>query len=190
MKIESIKISKLKAAPYNPRTSTAKQEDNLKASLEKFGVVEPVVYNKQTGNIVGGHFRVRELKKMGVKEVPCVVVDLSIDDEKELNIRLNANTGEWDWEALANEWDTEQLDEWGLEVWQAEDNMSNNNEYQGLDQLGKLDKFMDAELKRLYLVYDAETFNKVVAWFEKLCVKYGCDNNSELVLKLMENDHI
>lgn len=116
MKIESIKISKLKAAPYNPRTSTAKQEDNLKASLEKFGVVEPVVYNKQTGNIVGGHFRVRELKKMGVKEVPCVVVDLSIDDEKELNIRLNANTGEWDWEMLANEWDSEQLDEWGLDV--------------------------------------------------------------------------
>ena len=103
-------------APYNPRQSTAKQEKHLKASLEKFGVVEPIIFNKQTGYIVGGHFRVRELKKLGYKEIECVIVDLSEEDEKELNIRLNANTGEWDWDMLANEWDAVELEEWGLEV--------------------------------------------------------------------------
>ena len=116
MIIEKKKISDLKPAPYNPRQSTEKQEKKLQESLNKFGVVEPIIFNKQTGYIVGGHFRVRELKKLGYKEVECVIVDLSEEDEKELNIRLNANTGEWDWEELANGWDAEKLEEWGLDV--------------------------------------------------------------------------
>jgi ParB-like chromosome segregation protein Spo0J len=116
MNIQKVKISELKPAPYNPRKSNEKQEANLKASLEKFGVVEPIIFNKQTGFIVGGHFRVRELKKLGIKEVDCVIVDLSPEDEKELNIRLNANTGEWDWEMLNAEWDSEELEAWGLDV--------------------------------------------------------------------------
>lgn len=127
MIIEKKKISDLKPAPYNPRKSNEKQEANLKKSLEKFGVVEPIVFNKQTGYIVGGHFRIRELKKLGYKEVDCVIVDLNEDDEKELNIRLNANTGEWDWEELANDWNVDELNEWGVEVL-AEFNESNLEE--------------------------------------------------------------
>ena len=117
MIIETKKLSDLKPAPYNPRTSTKKQEKKLQESLTKFGVVEPIIFNKQTGYIVGGHFRVRELKKLGYKEVECVVVvDLNEADEKELNIRLNANTGDWDWDTLANEWNVEELTEWGLDI--------------------------------------------------------------------------
>lgn len=116
MIIEKKKIQDLIPAPYNPRQSTKKQEEKLKESLVKFGVVEPVVFNKRTGFIVGGHFRVRELQKLGYKEIECVIVDLSEDDEKELNIRLNANTGGWDWDSLGNNFDASQLSEWGLEV--------------------------------------------------------------------------
>ena len=116
MIIETKKLSDLKPAPYNPRASTKKQEKKLQESLTKFGVVEPLIVNKQPGYIVGGHFRVRELKKLGYKEVECVIVDLSEEDEKELNIRLNANTGEWDWDTLANEWKVEDLSEWGLDI--------------------------------------------------------------------------
>ena len=116
MIIEIKKIADLIPASYNPRKATKKQEGNLKKSLEKFGVVEPIVFNKQTGCIVGGHFRIRELKKLGYTEVECVIVDLPIEDEKELNIRLNANTGEWDWDLIETEWDTDTLIEWGLEI--------------------------------------------------------------------------
>lgn len=119
MKIEKKFLKDLKPAEYNPRKANAKQEGHLKASLEKFGVVEPVIVNcnKDRENIiVGGHFRVRELKKLGYKEVDCVIVDLSLEDEKELNIRLNANTGDFDWDLLANNFDLEELNEWGLEV--------------------------------------------------------------------------
>jgi DNA modification methylase len=116
MIIEKKKIADLIPAPYNPRQSTAKQEKHLKESLEKFGLVEPIIFNKQTGYIVGGHFRVRELKKLGIKEIECVIVDLNEEDEKELNIRLNANTGSWDWDTLANDWDVVDLEAWGLEI--------------------------------------------------------------------------
>jgi ParB-like chromosome segregation protein Spo0J len=116
MIIEKKKIADLIPAPYNPRQSTAKQEQHLKESLEKFGLVEPIIFNKQTGYIVGGHFRVRELKKLGIKEIECVIVDLNEEDEKELNIRLNANTGSWDWDTLANDWDVVDLEAWGLEI--------------------------------------------------------------------------
>jgi hypothetical protein len=116
MIIEKIKVTQLKPAPYNARQSSKEQERQLKASLEKFGTVEPIIFNKQTGYIVGGHFRLRELIKLGYEEVDCVIVNLSEDDEKELNIRLNANVGGWDYDRLANEWDANQLIDWGLNI--------------------------------------------------------------------------
>jgi ParB-like chromosome segregation protein Spo0J len=116
MEIEVKKIKDLKPNPLNPRKSSVTQDENLKKSLEKFGVVEPIVFNKQSGYIVGGHFRVRELKKLGYKEVECVIVDLSPDDEKELLIRLNANTGDWDTDLLLQDWGGEPLAEWGVDV--------------------------------------------------------------------------
>ena len=116
MIIEKKQLSELKPAPYNARQSSKEQEKQLQASLQKFGVVEPIIFNKQTGYVVGGHFRLRELTKMGYKEVECVIVDLSEDDEKELNIRLNANIGSWDWDRLANEWDAVKLTDWGLDI--------------------------------------------------------------------------
>lgn len=121
MNIETKHITELIPAPYNPRTSTEKQGKHLTESLKKFGIVEPIVWNKRTGYIVGGHFRVRQLQEMGVSEIPCVVVDLSDEDERELNIRLNANTGSFDWDELANTWEASDLKDWGLDVWQPEE---------------------------------------------------------------------
>ena len=151
MIIEKRKISELKPAPYNPRKSDVTQEANLKASLEKFGVVEPIIFNKQTGFIVGGHFRIRELKKLGIKEVDCVIVDLSPEDEKELNIRLNANTGEWDMELLS-EWDKQDLEEWGLELEWGEETKSPNDISDNLEMEYKIEVLTinEKEQEQLY----------------------------------------
>ena len=161
MIVEKIKISKLKPAPYNARQSTKKQELDLRASLEKFGVVEPIIFNKQTGFIVGGHFRIRELKKLGYKEVECVIVDLSPEDEKELNIRLNANTGEWDWDLIANEWDAEQLDEWGLD-------MPNIQNTEKLSELKFESIYFEPENKPNVTLKDCADFTKFNAKLEAI----------------------
>lgn len=128
LNIQSKKISTLKPAPYNPRNSSKEQEEALKDSLKKFGLVEPIIFNKQTGYIVGGHFRVRELKKMGVKTVDCVIVDLNKEDERELNIRLNANTGSWDEQLLKDNFGIDEVEAWGFDTsdWKEPDNFTPN----------------------------------------------------------------
>ena len=73
----------------------------LKRSIEQFGYVEPVIRNKTTGRIVGGHQRLKILRDAGHTELDCVVVDLSEDKEKALNIALNKISGEWDKDKLA-----------------------------------------------------------------------------------------
>lgn len=117
MKVIIKKIDQLKEAEYNPRILSKEQYKHLKASLEEFGFVEPIVINsssKRKGTIIGGHQRVKVARDIGLKEVPCVEMDLGIGREKELNIRLNRNLGEWDWDLLANNFDMEDLEDWGF----------------------------------------------------------------------------
>ena len=68
--------------------------------------------------------------------------------------------------------------------------MTNNEDYEGLDQLSKLDKFLNAELKRMFLVYDNDTFENVVNWFNNQQEKHELENHSQVILKLMENENI
>ena len=98
-----MELSKMNPAAYNPRitlTEDMPEYQALKASLEEFGEVEPIVWNKRTGNIVGGHQRYNVLKAMGVKSALVSVVDLSEKDEKALNLALNKVSGDWDEEKL------------------------------------------------------------------------------------------
>jgi len=111
------KVGSLISAEYNPRELTAKQHQDLKDSISRFGLVDPLIVNihKDRKNIlVGGHQRLKIANELGFKTVACVEVDLNPDQEKELNIRLNKNTGQWDWDALANYFDVGELTEWGF----------------------------------------------------------------------------
>jgi ParB-like chromosome segregation protein Spo0J len=117
MKIIKKKIKDLKPAEYNPRELTKKQYEDLRNSLEEFGVVEPVLVNVNPDRlniVVGGHQRLRIWSEMGNEDIPCAVVDLPLDKEKELNIRLNKNGGQWDWDLLANNFDESDLIDWGF----------------------------------------------------------------------------
>jgi len=103
MKLERIPIDKLKAATYNPRKDLKPGDieyEKLKKSIETFGYVEPVLWNRRTGNIIGGHQRFKVLVELGQKEIDCVVVDMDLTDEKALNIALNKVSGEWDKDKL------------------------------------------------------------------------------------------
>lgn len=112
---ETRKISELKEWGKNPRKLTEKGIAKLKESLTKFGVAEPIVIN-QDNVICGGHGRLKALKQLGVKEVPVYVATLDDKQFEELNIRLNKNiAGEWDFDILANEFEQDELLDWGFE---------------------------------------------------------------------------
>lgn len=104
MEIQRIPAARLNPAAYNPRVDLKpgdKEYEKLKRSINEFGYVEPVIWNRQTGNVVGGHQRLKVLMDLGQTEIDCVVVDLDLAREKALNIALNKIQGDWDEDKLA-----------------------------------------------------------------------------------------
>jgi DNA modification methylase len=100
MKIERVDPATLIGAEYNPRKIDSHQLEALKRSIDRWGFVEPVIVNKRTGLIVGGHQRTKAALELAVEEIPVTYVDLDDDAEKALNIALNKISGEWDEDKL------------------------------------------------------------------------------------------
>ena len=101
--IQSVDIALLNPAPYNPRVDLKPSDveyQHIKNSIENFGYLDPIVWNKRTGNIVSGHQRFKILKEQGVKEIQCVVVDFDIEKEKACNLAMNKAQGLWDFEKM------------------------------------------------------------------------------------------
>lgn len=99
MDIRKVKISDLHPADYNPRHDLQPGDpryEKIENSLDKFGYVEPIIWNEQTGNIVGGHQRLKILAANGCEEIAVSVVNLNLHDEKILNVALNKIRGRWD----------------------------------------------------------------------------------------------
>jgi len=104
MEIKKISINKINPASYNPRKDLKPDDAEYKhlvKSIDEFGYVEPLVWNKRTGNLVGGHQRFKIILAQGAKEVLVSIVDLPIEKEKALNIALNKIQGDWDEQKLA-----------------------------------------------------------------------------------------
>ncbi len=133
MKIVNRKITELRPAEYNPRKLSKRQHEELRKSLEGFGVVEPAIVNihpDRKNVIIGGHQRIKVAQTLGYVDFPCFEISLPPEKEKELNIRLNKNLGEWDLDALANNFDPAELLNWGFE----KDEVSFSNLTQGLNE--------------------------------------------------------
>ncbi|HEL1618600.1 TPA: DNA modification methylase [Streptococcus suis] len=104
MEIREIRLSELHPASYNPRKKLKKGDkeyEKIKQSLLKFGYVDPIIVNKDL-TVIGGHQRLTVLKELDYETAKCVIVDLSKEDEKALNIALNKITGQWDDQLLAD----------------------------------------------------------------------------------------
>jgi site-specific DNA-methyltransferase (adenine-specific) len=116
-RLKKIKVSELKEWAKNPRNLTEKGMKDLKKSIEKFGIAEPLVVNSDL-TVCGGHGRKKILEELGIKEVDCYLPEKKLTDKQfeELNVRLNKNIGgEWNFDLLANEFNFEDLLNWGFE---------------------------------------------------------------------------
>lgn len=104
LKIETVKIEELNPAPYNPRKWSENAIEQLRESVQRFGVVDPLLVNNAKGRenvVIGGHFRLKVAKELGITELPVLYVIIpELEREKELNLRLNKNLGEWDTDLL------------------------------------------------------------------------------------------
>ena len=119
MKTEKVKIGKIKNNPNNPRLIKDDKFKKLVKSIKEFPEmleIRPIVVDKD--NIVlGGNMRLRACQEAGLKEVHILQADkLTEKQQREFIIKDNVGFGEWDWDDLANEWDTEELEDWGLDL--------------------------------------------------------------------------
>lgn len=124
MVVSDVKIKDIKISDYNPRKLSPQDKKNLKKSIEKFGIIDPLILNqneKRFNILIGGHQRMKIWKELKNKTIPCVYVNLNINEEKELNIRLNKNHGEFDFKLLEKNFDHDSLVDWGFSPFQFED---------------------------------------------------------------------
>ena len=143
MKTLTVPINEVKSNPNNPRIIKDDKFKKLVASIKELPQMlelRPIVVNEDMV-VLGGNMRLKACKEAGLKEIPIIkATDLSEEQQRSFIIKDNVGYGEWDWDALANEWDAEQLEEWGLDVWKVEEEPS-------LDELIGEEKNKPASMK-------------------------------------------
>jgi ParB-like chromosome segregation protein Spo0J len=143
MKTITVPINEVKSNPNNPRIIKDDKFKKLVASIKELPQMlelRPIVVNEDMV-VLGGNMRLKACKEAGLKEIPIIKAsELNEEQQRAFIIKDNVGFGEWDWDALANEWDAEQLQEWGLDVWKVEEEPS-------LDELIGEEKNKPASMK-------------------------------------------
>jgi len=119
MEIKTVKLSEVKSNPNNPRIIKDDKFGKLVKSIKEFPKmleIRPIVVNADM-IVLGGNMRLKACKEAGLKEVPVIFAhDLTEDEQKQFIIKDNVGFGEWDWDMIANEWDSQELQDWGFEI--------------------------------------------------------------------------
>jgi len=130
--MQKVKITEVKTNPNNPRLIKDDKFKKLVKSIKEFPQMlelRPIVVNDDM-IVLGGNMRLKACKEAGLKEVPIIKAsDLTDEQQKEFIVKDNVGFGEWDWDILANEWDSVQLEDWGLDAWQNMDDIETSDEF-------------------------------------------------------------
>ena len=129
--MESIAISKVRPNSENPRYIKDEKFKKLVQSLRDFpemANVRPIVVNTEMV-VLGGNMRLKAMQEAGWSDVPVQVVDWSEEKQREFIIKDNVGFGDWDWDELANTWNSVELEDWGLDSWQNMDDIETTDEF-------------------------------------------------------------
>jgi ParB-like chromosome segregation protein Spo0J len=155
------KISEIKLNPNNPRLIKDDKFTKLVQSIKDFPEmldIRPIVVNSDMV-ILGGNMRFKACKEAGLKEVPIIVADnLTEEQQREFLIKDNTSGGEWDFDMLANEWDVEQLDAWGLDI----PNFDTDSEKEQKDLSSTIDNLYRIEIVCKDEEHQENTYNKLI----------------------------
>ena len=157
--MQKAKISDIKVNPNNPRLIKDDKFKKLVQSIKDFPEmldIRPIVVNKDM-IILGGNMRYKACKEAGLKEVPIIITNLTEEQQREFLIKDNTSGGEWDWNMIANEWDVEQLAEWGLDV-----PLFKNNEDELKDLSDTIDNLYRIEIICKDEEHQENTYNKLI----------------------------
>lgn len=179
-----VKLSQIKNNPNNPRIIKDDKFQKLVRSIQEFPQMlelRPIVVNDDM-IVLGGNMRLRACKEAGLKEVPVIKASqLTEEEQRAFIIKDNVGYGEWDWEMVANEWDSELLIEWGLDVWKAPTEV----DYSILDGADELDNLIsdmaDGVKKAIQIEFEAEHYEEAYE-----LVKFWRERNAYVGGMIME----
>jgi hypothetical protein len=181
--MQKFKISEIKLNPNNPRLIKDDKFEKLVKSIKEFPEmldIRPIVVNSDMV-ILGGNMRFKACKEAGLKEIPVIVADnLTEEQQREFLIKDNTSGGEWDFEMLANEWDVDQLEDWGLEV----PSFATDVDYSILDDEDVSDQLEDMTngvRKAIQIEFEAEHYDEAYA-----LVKFWRDQDAYVGAMIME----
>jgi hypothetical protein len=173
--MESLPISKVRPNSDNPRYIKDEKFKKLVQSLRDFpemANVRPIVVNTEMV-VLGGNMRLKAMQEAGWSEVPVKIVDWSEEKQREFIIKDNVGFGEWDWDELANTWDAEELNEWGLDVPFVEKEIDSSKEGDDI----KIDKSLQVLPKHEYVIIyansESEEWDELRSIFKCKTVRQG-----------------
>lgn len=189
-------VKDIKPNKANPRIIKDEKFKKLVNSIKEFPAMmelRPMVLDSDN-TVLGGNMRLKALQELGYKEIPDTWVkyanDLTDEEKQRFIIADNVGFGEWQWDALANDWNAEDLDAWGLDVPEWLINSEEKHESRIYDN-GTLnnsaDSYLNSSIRQIVLVYEIETHKKTLEDLEKIGKDFNIqENNSIVVLKLIE----
>ena len=167
---QQVKLYKIKGNPHNPRIIKNDKYKKLVASIKEFPQMlekRPIVVDEDM-MVLGGNMRLKASKDAGLKEVWVDIAEGWTKEQKdEFVVKDNVNFGEWEWDILANEWDSVQLADWGLDVWQNEDDLE-EPDFNELTDSNSKDAVIKITFKNEEHLEDAEKeIANIVSKYEK-----------------------
>lgn len=187
--VKKVKISEVKKNPDNPRLIKDYKYSKLVKSLKDFPQMlelRPIVVDKDMV-ILGGNMRYRASVDAGLNEVWIKIADnLTEKQKKEFIIKDNSNFGEWDWDMLANEWDIQSLNDWGLDLPAVYFDNDEEPEFDQEELDEDLDKYINNNIKQIVLYYNTEDYETMQEKLEKLKQSEGVEDNSLLIKKYID----
>lgn len=182
------KLKDLIPAGYNPRRLTPEDKVYLKASLEKFGLVEIPVINLDNV-LLAGHQRVLIISEL---ENPELEIDVRVpnrqlteEEAKEYNIRSNRNTGEWDWDLLANHFDMNTLADWGFK--EIPFMGTEKIDTSGGDKTKEIDAYNDGNIRSMNIIMNKDEYNEAIPKLQQIMMDEGLEDITSVFLKMLKH---
>jgi|SaaInlV_120m_DNA_3_1039746.scaffolds.fasta_scaffold00850_13 hypothetical protein len=189
MKTELVPINDVNLSPTNPRVIKNKKFLKLVKSIKEFPdmlKVRPIVVDNDMV-VLGGNMRLRACMEAGLKQVHIIKAsDFTEEQKREFVIKDNSSFGEWDWDLLANEWEINDLSDWGLDIPASyfDEDVEPEFDMQQLDK--DLDIYINNKIKQIVMYLDSDQYEYALNKFDEIMQDRGLESNTDVILALLE----
>ena len=189
MKTEKVKIEKVRLSANNPRVIKNDKFKKLVKSIKDFPdmlKLRPIVVD-ETMTVLGGNMRLRACLEAGLKEVYIIKASEFTEEQKqEFIIKDNSSFGEWDWDLLANQWDINDLSDWGINIPASYFDEDVEPEFD-MDELDKdLDTYINSKVKQITMYFDNQQYEYALAKLQEIMEERELESNTDVIIALLE----